>query len=418
MKKIITVLIALCLTLMSAVNVIAEQENENILINGDFENGQTGWTGANYFTVEEDENGNHYAATDNGCLWYQAVTLERDTWYHFSAKYKAQDSASSALFGMVTVKWMTNPGEAEYHYATPLYGSINKTSWTTLEGYYKFSGIEKSEKTGDSYDTINARIELRSGWNSTPVYLDDIEITKAANIANGDFEDSAFAENKSISGSMMNTKLPSYNTQFAPYKNVENVTISREAAHSGAYGAEVKPQSSDEKNLMQYISAQNGSEYEVGAWVKLKTVADEPVYASAYVDRQTFCTNADGERVNADLGTVELGRSNDISDGEWHYVTFPYKPADNIDGYTDIRNGNGYLYFGIPGDFYIDDIQLSGRFISCEGVSLEDEYGYVPVEFLHESDSIYPVASLKNDTGSAKKCSIVGAAYSADKRKY
>ena len=88
------ILSAVMMGSVSAIPSFAQEESQNLIVNGDFENGREGWNGSeSAFTVEEDESGNHYAKTSASAAWNQQFEIKRDKWYHFSAKYKLQDSS-------------------------------------------------------------------------------------------------------------------------------------------------------------------------------------------------------------------------------------------------------------------------------------------------------------------------------------
>ena len=198
---------------------------DNIVVNGNLKEDAKGWNGLGTSGGRTSSWVDGVEGTNDGCLsivysedatqnngnpgFTQGIKLERDAWYVMSARVKIMDFDPSnpntpkdkvaASIYMTDLPELTNEEKQWHAYAvvaqdTPIpvteYEKDGKTmcstEWTTVRGYYKYSGPE-------SYDNANCNLQVRgSRDNNTKIsyYVDDIEVYKIANpVANGGFED-------------------------------------------------------------------------------------------------------------------------------------------------------------------------------------------------------------------------------------
>lgn len=301
--------------------------------------------------------------------------IKRDTWYRFSVKLKLENAEADSvdaqmfLFDTSEPKYVNDAWTDQSYYNTNSFRVNKADGWTEMVAYLRFSGIETSPATKDGYYTEgepvqylnndNTKFAIRlynSSGNSITncdISMDDIIIEEAGTVANGDMEDTQavrFNNNHAYGDAIK--KGPGANndslTQGDAYTDMSNAAFSKEAAHSGEYGLYVQgtkaSQTTGAAKQHVLLDASTDKYYKVSYWIKLKDPeaakaavqeinsenTDPKFYARllagymSYYDRPV----KDGEPVReiGDIGTM-YPAANDITDGEWHNVSFVYNPS-------------------------------------------------------------------------------------------
>lgn len=211
-KKSCSLVLAVALLLsMAVVNVLAgdsaetgltvEQIEGNILTDGSFENGVSGWSAENAtVTKTMDETYGDTAGAglvtrseEDGYI-FQNVSVRKYTWYTFSAWVKMAEGTANAK---VVIDYGTDSWNAEAE-TKELASETIGTEWTELKGYFfKYDATGKSETTDFSTDAdffINAKISLAVS-GSADYYVDEFKASALDGIYNSDFSDTNLDDN-------------------------------------------------------------------------------------------------------------------------------------------------------------------------------------------------------------------------------
>lgn len=372
------ILSAVMMGSMSAIPSFAQEESQNLIVNGDFENGREGWNGSeSAFTVEEDENGNHYAKTSASAAWNQQFEIKRDKWYHFSAKYKLQDSSQDGeKFARPALVWLPNVNDtkqAETWFITSKDVTTDQ-EWVTVDGYFTFGGRKHGDEsfypgtdykdeqvytTDVVYDTITVRLQLRFGYsNNTPICIDDVSFTEVGNIVEPGFENNEIQNIKP--GEAANKTKAMYNTKLeSPWQRFDSgkVSITAEAAHSGKYGVKVSPNTSADSYARSKVIINPEKRYEISAWMKVNNASELTLNDGEWIQGKLVLNNIETtlnkalvaekdaaavESYNTDSSRKEdeiaydmmnssvnycIPSGADLTDGEWHLVKGIFDPA-------------------------------------------------------------------------------------------
>ncbi|WP_249310590.1 SGNH/GDSL hydrolase family protein [Congzhengia minquanensis] len=441
---------------------------DNIVVNGNFKEDAKGWNGLGTSGGRTSSWVDGVEGTNDGCLsivysedatqnngnpgFTQGIKLERDAWYVMSARVKIMDFDPSnsntpkdkvaASIYMTDLPELTNEEKQWHAYAvvaqdTPIpvteYEKDGKTmcstEWTTVRGYYKYSGPE-------SYDNANCNLQVRgSRDNNTKIsyYVDDIEVYKIANpVANGGFEDTGYSTSGRISSTAGNT------TSFNPWgvHASGDVVFSEETAQTGTLGAHVKMTGATTSTLpalSQDVSLPLGQNVNISASMKIAdgyTLPEGVTEAKAQIlfTHNTYATDTETEeRKLMDCGTDYVATVN-IADGEWHQLTKDYNTSWNIEATSrgkakDPANCNGRMYFRLTAvvdgvenrdiviPYYVDDVAITASDIQVGQMEFFESHDLAPIEYLTETDEIFGRVNITNNTGKENSVNVMMAGY-------
>ena len=387
----------------------------NQLIYGEFNNNETlsGWSYSGITSKEwiSDENGNGYVKligagmSDGGAKNIIAQNLrpsnnqliKRDTWYRISSKIKLEAAEADAvnaqmyIFNTSEPKFVNDAWTDQSYYNTDSFQVKKADGWTEVVSYLRFSGIETAPATKEGYyeegkpvqylnneNTVFAFRLYNSAIQSCDVSFDDIIIEEVGAFANGGMEDvnTVRFNNNHVYGDAIKKGDGASNdslTQGNAYTDLNNATFTKEAAHSGEYGLLVEGSKANQtagaakQHVM--LDASLDKYYKVSYWIKLKDPeaakaalleinpenTDAKIYARllagymSYYDRPL----AEGGTIReiGDVGTM-YPTANDISDGEWHNVSFVYNPS-HYNRFVSATEGTETIYnckWKVPAD--------------------------------------------------------------------
>ena len=477
-RKKIAIFLSAALTAASMSGAVFAETSatagENIVMNGSFDSDASGWNGLGTSGGRTTSWVDNVEGTTGGCLsvvynpdvaggnngspgFSQGIKLERDVWYVMSARVKIMDfdpanpetpknNAAASIF-LTNLPEITDEVQQYHAYATvaqdtPLpvteYEADGKTmcstEWTTIRGYFKYSGPE-------TYENANCDIQIRGSRdnnNRISYYVDDVEVYKMADfIANGDFEDTGYTTTGRISSTAANT------TSFTPWvtETSAGVSFTQEAAKNGSLGAYVSMENATAATLpalSQYVSLPLGQSVGISASIKIAddyTLPDNVAEVKAQIlyTHNTYATEvASGERKMMDCGTDYLV-TEDVADGQWHDLSTVYNTSWNIEqtskGAAEApANCNGRMYFRLTAvvdgaedrsviiPYYVDDVAITASNIQVGELEFFEEHDLAPIEYLTETSEVFGRVNITNNTGKQNDVNVLMAGYNYQNR--
>ena len=378
------------------VSSAAETEGTNIVRNGTFANGKTGWGGVS--TVIEDEEapeGKEYAqlaaTTASWIQLTQNLTFAANHVYHISywvkgdeaynGKGEATDTAGVYMLQSARTRVVDTNS-----YNTDLPGYVIPEfpvdgQWHKIDFYYQF---EYKTFTNQQFSTIfrifphgmqNAAATGRFG-------IDDIKIVDMGAISNGSFEstDSVIQKFLNPTGEANKSKVTA---------TEQSVLGWNEQKAESVLSTDVRPASTGKQSMRVSVTEDGGyvyqglgidkadTDYKIGFWAKGENLSEEGVPFSLVLDRSV--PKAGGEQESYlvpdfEYYTGKLEVNSDGSMGTWrltnnwnYYECIVSNRFDLKEGLTNPNENTiprlPFLYFNIDGNsegtvYFLDDITI------------------------------------------------------------
>ncbi|MBR5524159.1 MAG: carbohydrate binding domain-containing protein [Clostridia bacterium] len=299
----------------------------NLVINGDFETGDTtGWTANQSTTVnaEAAKNGN-YGAYLSGKGSYGSLL-------HTNAEVAIGKSYLVKVWLKVVSVGVNVQVKADNDNGVTL-GS----KWCAAAGYAEWTLVSLVVTPTTNSLFINF---CGAGEGSYEVaYIDDVVVTEAPLISNGDFEVG------DLSG----------------WERHQSTVISADAAYEGGYGVHLKGNGSWGGMLNQNIAVKSGNTYEISLWYK--------------INANGFTLQLQGVQ----SGTMYMNKSYKSPVGEWTQLTVTVAPSGDNTIKVNFSGvgGSSAANASLAEDVYVDSItvtELKGA--SNDGYILNGDFEY------------------------------------------
>ncbi len=366
-KKSCSLVLAVALLLsMAVVNVLAgdsaetgltvEQIEGNILTDGSFENGASGWSAENATvtkTMDEtygDTAGAGKVTRDaDGGYIYQNVSVRKYTWYTYSARVKMAEGTANASIALDygTDDWNTTATQKILSENT----AVNAEEWTELKGYF----VRVNETSAQTEDTdvadyfLPAKVSLAVS-GSADYYVDEFKIVALEGMYNGDFSDGTEGWNVGSTSELEMNVLGD---------GVNEVSDGEKALGADTTGKYVMKVTASKKNLFleTAVCIEKNVVYEITAKVKADTVKSGDYI---YIRTSKAALTNSGE----DSDSPYIGKTQ-FTDGKWSTLktTFKYV-GDNPYTYLDFRlqaTVNGTVITSGGNEYYIMDFELKKK---------------------------------------------------------
>ena len=353
-RRNLAIMLALCLLLTVCSGFMVAAKEENLIVNGDFEQGTAGWmrtskssalSAAQFESaIKVDGDGNHYLCYDKNIQEnesgitnagvVQSFTLKKDTEYTLSFRYAANEGATPVycvLSGGGVSNLIQKEGDENYHRQKQTGGT-----WKSVS--YKF-------KTAADFDE-SASCQLTLYYNQTiapndeyAFMLDDVEL----------YEETVKETPKPIvtgKNLLTNSDFSTGTSDWTRYKIEEQADFEKTLKDDGTGTAQGKYLCFDAsvlsgvKNagIRRALSLEAGESY-VLTYRYAATNGSNPVYGDLYVN---------GER--------NMQWRYKANAGEWEKVTVAFITPETL------TSAELFLYYGktiADGDsFMLDDIEL------------------------------------------------------------
>ena len=275
---------------------------ENLVVNGDFEDGLNNWTG---------NSGTKAIVTDDVHGGTNALKLTAPGQWGSAALSKAITVVPGESY---VIKWWSKhlSGSDVFNlYIVGEYTSVSGQNWMSAATGW----VEHTWTIKPAGDAIQLKFSTEVTGNASSILIDDVVLYKKPPIENGDFETGD-------------------TTGWTVYNGT---TVTAAAAHTGSYGLHAKG-NNWAGIAYQDIPVTNGRSYEFSFWY--------------------YINNTDGTGFNYKVSGQTSGTTYKAywpnNAGEWTQVKFEFLATDE----SLIRlNFSGYSGSSTP-DFYVDDVQI------------------------------------------------------------
>lgn len=295
---------------------------ENLVINGDFENGSEGWALNSAGSIVTGGYTGNAAQMSNPSAWaevvYQEVAVEANETYTLT--WRSKRVSGTGVFNM-------NVSKAPYDGTTPTITAITNQTWmndTSGNWIDHKVSLKMTDTNGNGISRIMIKLTSQQA-DAGVILIDDIVLTKNLTasfdgyIYNGDFE----------IGSTDNWTC--YN----------NTTASTAAKYSGAYGAQIFSDGSWGGIMSQgTINVVAGKTYIVSYWIKV-------IKNSIGIQIKDGTTSSGSVLTSKTHGT-----------GDWTQVTFEVTPTQNGLFINFHGSGGASADATLAAEAYVDDIKV------------------------------------------------------------
>ena len=272
---------------------------ENLVVNGDFEDGLNNWTG---------NSGTRTIVTDNVHGGAQALQLSSVGQYGSGALSKAITVTANKTY---VIKWWSYRVSGSDVFNLYIVGDHSKVSGQNWMTSSESGWTEHTYVIKPTVNAIQLKFSAEAAGNSSTILLDDVVVYEKPALENGGFE----TGDKS-----------GWTTYYGSVKT--------EAAHSGKYGYHAVGSSGWAGILYQDIPVTNGRTYELSFWYKA-TVG--------------FNYKIIGQTSGTSYAATWKG-----STSEWTQIKHQFLATDE----SMIRLNFSGLSADTSPDFYLDDVQI------------------------------------------------------------
>ena len=267
------------------------------VVNGDFENGDEGWTLGSSASVVADGD-NHVLQLDNPLMWseaaLQSVPVKEDTAYRIT--WKSKRASGTGAFNLIVMD------------STDANVPLSGENWMNGSGT---DWVEHTVTVTSTYELLKLKFTSEADGSGV-ILIDDVKVIEIPLVTNGNFETG----------------------DTTGWEVWQSTTVSAAAAIGGHYGAHLKGDGSWGGMLNQTFPVKDGKIYELSFWYKV---------------------NANG--VNFQF---QGGQSGTMYVSDWltqtgwtHFITTVVVSGDTQIKLNFCGGGNG-----IAEDIYIDEISL------------------------------------------------------------
>ncbi len=338
---VLATLAMLCTLLpLGAMSVVAE--DANLLVNSDFETGNSnGWKleSGTDLSTEDVHGGNYAIKTTNTSTKYQVmmrqtveVVANSDYVFTFWYKYAGSNSGSSFYAIVKDGAESVNLNDSNSR-ISPSNGNWTRVSHTVNSG---------------DYTSLTLVFQNRTAGDGGAYYFDDFSFVGPDPGAIEEPENPV----PEVKGNLVeNGNFETGNT--SGWEKHQSTAVSADAAYTGYYGVNLKGNGGWGGMLNQTVAVTAGQSYQLSMWVK--TVSNG-------VNIQIKDGNADGVKLGSEWFTKT----------EWTYKTWSVTPATNAIFINFCGGGNG-----VAENIYVDDIVvIKAPLISNGGFETGDTSGW------------------------------------------
>lgn len=375
----------------------AETEGTNIVTNGTFANGKTGWGGSVSVVEGEDApEGNEYAIIEATTASFmqltQNLTFAANHIYHISYWVKGDEAYNNKgeatdTAGIYMLQSARNRVVDTNSYNTDLPGYVTPEfpvdgQWHKIDFYYQF---EFKTFTNQQFQTI-FRI-FPKGMQHTAATgrfgIDDIKIVDLGAVSNGKFE----SEDHTVQKFLNPTGEANKSTVTATEQNV--LGWNEQNAETGL-STDTRPASTGKQSMRVSITEDDGyayqgvgldkadTDYKIGFWAKGENLPEESVPFSLVLDRSVAKPGGDMESYIVPDYEYYTGKNEVNNDGsfgtwrltdEWNFYECIVSNSFGLKEGLTAPNENTiprlpFLYFNVDGNsvgttYFLDDITIS-----------------------------------------------------------